>query len=366
MNSTAGTSSNEPLSREDALAQRLKSLRAQRDETPNSDSKDPPPPYAEAEGGTQPPIGPYPPSSAVKTAPGPAARVDEADGNDPSQPDDDQTLEEILDGLVLDDDHWSVSDDEGDDGNPSAKQVEQLLVDLGKKPQSSTRPDDVDGDASKDEAADDSEGEEMSRRVRDVLDRTMDELKLEGHSDPTEPDRALESPGSDQPETGPTDRTFSLPTVPQTPTEDSPPPDLPTTPNTTTELTLPTVPTNLQDPVPSTNAPADPFESSIAARLAALKGPGHKPISTDAFGLPSAPTFHPEDRPVTGVAKKPGYSDEDMKTWCIVCLEDATVRCAGCDGDVYCARCWKDMHVGPAAGYDERGHRWEKFDPRKI
>ncbi|CAN8101267.1 unnamed protein product [Discula destructiva] len=370
-----GISSDEPLSREDALAQRLKSLREQRDETPSPVSRDPPPPYAESDRGVQPPQGlshrridPSTPSKKAKTVSIPAARADEVDGNGHIESDDDRTLEEILDGLVLDDDHWSVSEDDGDES--TSKRVEELLANLGKKPggHTSSPPDEMQLDAKKsdEDEDDDSDGEATSRQVRDVLDKTMDELKLEGH-DPSILDTPSEPPDLGPTETSPADPGLALPAVPQTPTADSSLPDPSKNPNSTTDLTLPTVPTNLQDPQPSSNVPADPFESSIAARLAALKGPGHKPITTDSFGLPSAPTFQPQDRPVPGmVAKKPGYSDEDMKTWCVVCLEDATVRCAGCDGDVYCARCWREMHVGPSAGYDERGHKWDKFDPRKM
>lgn len=101
--------------------------------------------------------------------------------------------------------------------------------------------------------------------------------------------------------------------------------------------------------------------------MASLRGLG----SLDALGLPSAPTFRPEDhqspdpgRGGGGLLRSSKYTDEDQKTWCVVCLEDATVRCVGCDGDVYCARCFREMHVGPSAGYDERGHQWVKFDPR--
>lgn len=304
-----------------------------------------------------------------------------------SDEEEDKALDEIFDSLILDDDHWSVSEDGADD----SKRVEDLLARLkegheAQAPSPGRTPNDIE-ERGHDDDDDDSEGEEMSRQVENVLSRTKDELKLQGYSEPTEPGEAHEPTGSNtantsDADTGPTekkpedtqattDTELALPAVPQTPTREEPPlPDLPTTPRDKDDgdaLTLPAVPSILQDPVPASKA-SDPFEASIEARLAALKGPGHNPVRTDDFGLPSAPTFQPEDRPVAGIARRPrpgGFTDDDQKTWCIVCLEDATVRCMGCDGDVYCARCWREMHVGPQAGYDERGHRWEKFDPRE-
>jgi hypothetical protein len=130
-------------------------------------------------------------------------------------------------------------------------------------------------------------------------------------------------------------------------------------------LALPTVPSQLVDPAPQQDDGNDDFESDISARMASLRGLG----SLDALGLPSAPTFRPQDHDPSASApvgkdllRSSKYTDEDQKTWCVVCLEDATIRCAGCDDDVYCARCWKEMHVGPSAGYEERGHRWVKFE----
>lgn len=128
----------------------------------------------------------------------------------------------------------------------------------------------------------------------------------------------------------------------------------------TTDLTLPTVPSQLVDPAP-TAGPADDFEADISARMASLRGLG----SLDALGMPSAPTFRPGESSSSGTGllrSRSKYTDEDQKTWCVVCLEDAAIRCVGCDNDVYCARCWKEMHVGPSAGYDERGHQWVKFE----
>lgn len=232
----------------------------------------------------------------------------------------------------------------------------------------------------------------MSREVENVISRAMDELKLGGSASLPGPDGTAGPGGESEADDGaPPSRSdgheLALPTVPQDAAGDeehgaSPERSHPGGNSGANDgdagLSLPAVPTELVDPAPTSGpAPrdgADPFESSIAARLAALKGAGAPIIHTDSLGLPSAPTFRPEDNtptPKGRLAARSGYTDADQKTWCIVCLEDGTIRCLGCDdgtgvGDVYCARCWKEMHVGPSAGYDERGHAWEKFDPRRV
>lgn len=244
----------------------------------------------------------------------------------------------------------------------------------------------------------------MSREVENVISRAMDELNLDGPaSRPGEPD-ASATPGGGGPRAdngraaapGVGDHELALPTVPQDAADNKKEHDASPKPSQTggnnndddgeAGLSLPTVPTDLVDPAPTSGAAVpsggeeDPFETAIEARLAALKGAGAPIIHTDALGLPSAPTFRPEDnRPAPRLGRagtgggRAGYTDADQRTWCIVCLEDGTIRCLGCDddggsggGDVYCARCWKEMHVGPAAGYDERGHAWERFDPRRV
>lgn len=238
-----------------------------------------------------------------------------------------------------------------------------------------------------DESDDDSEGEVMSHEVENVISRAIDELKLDG----TRGGDSEAGDGRGAAGSGGDDHELALPTVPRDVAESkegttSPKPQSGGNSNNDdgeTGLSLPTVPTALVDPAPTSgqvpSSGSDPFESSIEARLAALKGAGAPIIRTDELGLPSAPTFRPEDnRPEprlgrgSGPNSRAGYTDADQKTWCIVCLEDGTIRCLGCAedgsgvGDVYCARCWKEMHVGPSAGYDERGHAWEKFDPRRA
>ncbi|PSR94502.1 hypothetical protein BD289DRAFT_135687 [Coniella lustricola] len=393
-----GVETIEPVSREDALLKRLKTLRNTQEsgrtsaETQNhgrASSEPPPPEYTEiAEGPSfefaksfQKTQQAQPSCVAPRTPKVPQTVNGSAGGSaayDPSnESDDERTLDDILDSLVIEDDHWSVSDD---DDIQSAQKVQDLLASLREEagilapssaddqPRQTRESKNYDNDDGDD---DDSEGERMSRKINDVLSRTMDDIKLEGGA--AQADTA--HPGTITSQDPDQDTNLTLPNVPETPTEeqgeeqDGQLPEFPTTLqplNGSDEFNLPTVPSILQDPAPASKANDDPFESSIAARLAALKGPGHKPIATDDFGLPSVPSFQPEDRPLRGVAKEAGYTDEDEKSWCLVCLDDATVRCVGCDGVVYCARCWKEMHVGPSAGYDERGHQWEKFDARRV
>ncbi|MCJ1285003.1 hypothetical protein MMC26_004340 [Xylographa opegraphella] len=88
--------------------------------------------------------------------------------------------------------------------------------------------------------------------------------------------------------------------------------------------------------------------------------------SMPALDLPSAPTTAPQRSLTTSSAnaRMPQYSDQDIEAWCVICNDDATVRCLGCDGDLYCAKCWKEGHMGKEAGYDERTHRWVKYKRR--
>lgn len=110
------------------------------------------------------------------------------------------------------------------------------------------------------------------------------------------------------------------------------------------------------------------FESDIAARMSALRThsqpnalnlPSTPKTITDSLGLPSAPTSKPTDKLLPTLQKK--FTDEEVDSWCIICQDDATVKCLGCDGDLYCADCWKEGHMGPDVGWEEKGHKWAKW-----
>ena len=74
-----------------------------------------------------------------------------------------------------------------------------------------------------------------------------------------------------------------------------------------------------------------------------------------ALSLPSAPTSLPSSRTKKPNAKK--FTDAEIDSWCIICQDDARVKCLGCDGDLYCVRCWNEGHRGESAGFEERRHR---------
>ncbi|KAI1394726.1 hypothetical protein F4819DRAFT_506852 [Hypoxylon fuscum] len=365
-----------PLSREDALTERLKSLRNQSERkshassgveanrkdgdiiVPSYPDQTPQPLFSPKSPGTGTGIGASQDSSVEETT----------DDADPLLFTDDQTLEELLADLESDQ-PWL---DEVAAEEEEHRRVTALLEELGKASTKDPVPDESeakevkheneDGDSDDD---DDSDGENMTREIDDALAHAIDEAEWEKVNKPPQPESESTSPSHDVEPSTPDDTENKSTEAPKT--------------NETDPLNLPAVPSDLQDQpaLPSSQDDAD-FAASITSRMAALQVhtppsaslpsappsaslPSAPTSAVDALGLPAAPSFAPADRPAPGVARRVGYSDADQKTWCAVCLEDGAVRCRGCDGDVYCARCWKDMHVGPRAGYEERGHRWERF-----
>ncbi|OLN82878.1 Abscission/NoCut checkpoint regulator [Colletotrichum chlorophyti] len=377
--SLTGIEPAKPASREDALAARLRSLRNTPErEVPSlpqqqeksypakvleeTASLSPASPYRRSHSGTPPPLlQPQPQHlSSRSPVPGPTP----VDDVDPLLQTDDQTLEDLLsdEDLALDSGaphhyQWRFGP------KTETSKVNALLEELSKASVAPHTPSQEAARESKghvsqdDRDDDDSDGEEMSKEVENLLAQALEGAKLDSPPDvpnPPAPDRHVGHTGdaSRVDHDGDGGQTLSLPPVPSTIAE----------PKTGDDgnvgglsgLSLPSVPSG----APKHNPTGSDFDSDIVARMAALSGLGSS--SPDGIGLPSVPTFQPADRPVKRLTSRTAYNDEDAETWCTVCLEDATLRCLGCE-DVYCTRCWHEMHVGPAAAFDDRTHKAVQF-----
>ena len=294
-------------------------------------------------GSLSPPPGPKSPRPTPASAASPLNLAEDSDPLRHPLESDDQTLEELLADLGPED-PWTLNPDDPDDIQKLLAEAKTALPHSEKSPESQTKqikdspPEerskgdsniltrDLDMSAFALEEEDQGQRghqklENESREVQDILAKLMDEVELERKNEPEKSEALEEDPEED------VERELS-------------------------ELSLPSPPAKLPDLDLEPDKDTEDFASSIASRMAALRAP-------DDLGLPSAPTFKPISLDPEGPARK--YTDEEIETWCAICQDDATIRCLGCDGDLYCAKCWREGHVGPDAGLEERRHKWLKY-----
>lgn len=329
-------SSNAPQSVEDKLAARLKTLRgggggdSGLERTVSSSSR-----TARA-----PPLSPQVRDVGVSELPDRTLPEKDPIRNwQQHEPDDEQTLEELLaelgpaQGGKL---AWLDPED--------PKHIDSLLKEareaLPQEPdsglESSTREADSNLDvesskqASHEDQADQSDPEQDELDADDYIKKVLAELDIEkkygGGEDDAKDDESSQEKGDGL--------------------------DLPSTPSTLKDL-----PSN-----PSEKEPPSYEDSELEARFSKL--------GLSGLGLPSAPTNKPSStKPTVTASLKPKaksnlptYTDEDIDSWCCICNEDGELRCLGCDGDIYCQNCWNDGH-GTGLG-QERGHKAVQYNKK--
>lgn len=85
------------------------------------------------------------------------------------------------------------------------------------------------------------------------------------------------------------------------------------------------------------NSPGSDTEDRVLAQILAE-------VRLEERLSPMAPEFPPMAPP-------------DELPWCIICNADAVLRCAGCEGDLYCRECYREGHKGE----DMTEHSTEQF-----
>lgn len=59
----------------------------------------------------------------------------------------------------------------------------------------------------------------------------------------------------------------------------------------------------------------------------------------------------------SGSAANANSSINEELPWCNICDEDAVYRCLGCDGELFCAQCYRECHDDD----EYRAHVKEKY-----
>ncbi|KAF2789538.1 hypothetical protein K505DRAFT_365512 [Melanomma pulvis-pyrius CBS 109.77] len=199
--------------------------------------------------------------------------------------------------------------------------------------------------------------------AHDVIARIMAELSIEKKYDTPPPPGNIDSdsePGFGGQKVGLENETFESPSRKVQPTASD---------DDDAGLSLPSAPTSLPLPPDSLDA-TQALEDALTARFASLSSPSPSPSpysrpATDSLGLPSAPSFHPSQKPPKIISNVPKHTDEEIDTWCIICNDDATLKCLGCENDLYCQNCWMEGHRGPDAGFEERRHKAVLYSKKK-
>ena len=218
--------------------------------------------------------------------------------SDESSPPASPTLDELLADLAADEDHYALNPNE-------FTEAEELLAEARR-----TLPTDGDQAAHSQYSDPRLEAEPTASRSGGVDDGGLDEKE---HDDDAEADSFLQE---------------ILDEVALQKDQNEP--------SKTTQLSSPDAETTA---APDQGLPGSKTSQGAEdSQLLFPSAPTHMPppISPSSeLSLPSAPKAAPRAQP----KKKAKYTDAEIESWCIICLADATVRCLGCAGDLYCNVC---------------------------
>lgn len=111
------------------------------------------------------------------------------------------------------------------------------------------------------------------------------------------------------------------------------------------------------------SAPVKDFEGQHDGSAAQTETAGDEDLAARfaSLSLPSPPTSIRPNSARNKANKSTGFADEEIDTWCIICNDNATLQCLGCDNDLYCTNCWMEGHRGEDAGFEERTHKAVQF-----
>ena len=123
--------------------------------------------------------------------------------------------------------------------------------------------------------------------------------------------------------------------------------------------------TSLDQDQPTTNEGMDQITKQLESSLSTLPSVPTKVPSSSPPPLSTA--FPAAPRTISHTNTNTSDNDNDngeMDTWCIICTDDATLRClgSGCDGDLYCTKCWMEGHRGQDVEVEMQRHRAMRFE----
>lgn len=77
---------------------------------------------------------------------------------------------------------------------------------------------------------------------------------------------------------------------------------------------------------------------------------------TSEYNLETKSQYHNPNKTKPKLVPQEEVQEEEFP-WCVMCNDDAKIRCGGCGGDLYCQRCFKECHDK----HDRKEHKATNF-----